>query len=331
MLNGLACRFQVQYLPHRTEGGVVDGFYALQSGITQSAGDRVAIDLAAPASPLAKPAIAESVTEPSIGAEQAMFVDSFSEQMSGSDDAIGRIMTAIEQDEFRLFCQRISPLASGPTQFDHYEILIRLIEEEEGMMPPGAFFPLVEKYGLMPRLDRWVVQHVLEWASSRQENPERSFFINLAPATLRDPGFASFVREQLHEHRVPGSVLCFEITDSALSTQREEAAAFASQIRECGCLLALSGFGRDGISFEPLQGLKVDFIKIDGSIILHVLRDAMNLARVVAITRVARTIGIKTVAEFVESDECVAKLREVGVDFVQGFGISTPRPLAEIA
>lgn len=265
-------------------------------------------------------------------AEQALFVEAFSEEISGSESAVERILNAIEHNEFRLFCQTISPLADPLSSPVHYEILIRLIEEEEGMMAPGAFFPLVEKFGLMPQLDRWVVEHSAKWASAHRsgQHAHSTLFINLSASTLNDPEFPAFVGAQVERYGLMPGTLCFEIANFDLAANHAAAGVFAKAVRRHGCQLALSGFGRDGVSFETLRGCTVDYLKIDGSIILDILRDPMDLARVAAITRVARTIDVKTVAELVESEECIAKLRELHVDFAQGFGISRPCALDEI-
>jgi EAL domain-containing protein (putative c-di-GMP-specific phosphodiesterase class I) len=105
-------------------------------------------------------------------------------------------------------------------------------------------------------------------------------------------------------------------------------AEFSRQVRQCGCRVALSGFGRDRVLFDLIRGFQVEFLKIDGSIILGILQDPLKLAKVIAINRVAKMIGVKTIAEMVESEETIASLREIGIDFAQGFGISRPRPLA---
>jgi EAL domain-containing protein (putative c-di-GMP-specific phosphodiesterase class I) len=210
---------------------------------------------------------------------------------------------------------------------------VRLIEEEEGMMPPGAFFPLAEKHGLMPHLDRWVVQHVTVWAANQNAQDEKRknslFFINVSGATIGDPGFPEFLQLTLMEYGVPGAALCFEISNSELNLRPTVVAEFAQKIRQCGCLVAISGFGHDRISFDLIRGFRVEFLKIDGSIIFNILRDPVELAKITAVNRVAKSIGVKTIAELVENEETISKLREVGIDFAQGFGISRPRPLAK--
>jgi PAS domain S-box-containing protein len=308
--DGLSANLEVRYLPSFREKGVVDGFFEVQTSV--------------PIGP----------QEPAGGPEQSMYVETFSEQVTGWSDAPGRIVAAIEKDEFALLCQVITPLAVRPTGPNNFEIFVRLMEEEDSLMPPGAFFPLAEQFGLLPRLDRWVVQHVLDWVSNRAPTPSWSsdsiFFINLASATVCDAAFPEFVEKQLSAYHVPGRTLCFEVTELVAASERANLARFAAQIRPQGCLFALSGFGRESVSFDILRDFKADFVKIDGTVILGMLRNNVYFARVASIARVAKTIGVRSVAEFVESPEIVDKLRAAGIDFAQGIGIAKPVPLREL-
>lgn len=312
MPDGAVYRLAVEHLPQFGEDGKVTGFYMLINDITE-------------------PGDAHMPVQPESSAHQDMFVDSYSEQITGQQDA-DRIRMAIEHGEFSLFCQLITPLTADSDGAEHYEILVRLREEEEKLIPPGRFFPLAEKYGLMPHLDRWVVQHVAEWVARQNSNgggrKNAVFFINMSGATIADTGFPEFLHLTLLEYGVPGTALCFEISDSELASRTGDVAEFSRQVRQCGCRVALSGFGRDRVLFDLIRGFQVEFLKIDGSIILGILQDPLKLAKVIAINRVAKMIGVKTIAEMVESEETIASLREIGIDFAQGFGISRPRPLA---
>ena len=330
MPNGAIYRLSVEQVPQFNAAGKVTGFYFLAEDITKRG------DLSQSAKVVSmKSAGGNGVkTHPGINepAGQEMVSDAFSGQISGRLDAGIRIIAAIQEGEFCLYCQLISPLPIDSGRTAHYEILIRLMEEEGGMIPPGAFFPLAEKNGLMPYLDRWVVQHVLEWASNKQNfsrDIDSIFFINVAPATIGDPDFPAFLQTTLEEQGLPGSILCFEVSESDLEVRNSSVAGFIRQVRQCGCRVALSGFGRNAAAFDQIRGFQVDFLKIDGSIILNMLSNPAALDKVVSIDRVAKKIGVKTVAELVESDEIVAKLAEVGIDFAQGFGVSRPRRLAE--
>jgi PAS domain S-box-containing protein len=313
MPDGALYKLSVEHLPQFGEDGKVTGFYMLINDITEPGDVRV-------------PAQHES------SVDQDLFVDSYSEQITGQHDA-GLIRMAIENGEFSLYCQLITPLAANSGKVGHYEILVRLNEEEGSMLPPGTFFPLAEKHGLMPHLDRWVVQHVTEWVA--HQNPQEGgrensmYFINVSAATIADPGFPEFLQLTLLEYGVAGTALCFEISDSELSLSTAEVAEFARQVRQCGCRVALSGFGRDRVLFDLIRGFQVEFLKLDGRVVLDILRDPEKLAKVTAINQVAKKIGVQTIAEMVESEEIIAKLREIGIDFAQGFGISRPRPLKE--
>ena len=313
MPDGALFRLSVEHLPQFGEDGKVTGFYMLINDITE-------------------PDDVRTQAPPESSNDQNMFVDAYSEQITAQHDA-NLIRKAIEHGEFSLLCQLITPLSADSGGAGHYEILVRLMEEEEGMIPPGMFFPLAEKHGLMPHLDRWVVQHIAEWVAHqnpRTEGPASSmYFINVSGATIADPGFPEFLQLTLLEYGVPGSALCFEIPDSELALRTGEVAEFARQVRNYGCRVALSGFGRDQVLFDLIRGFQVEFLKIDGSIILDILRDPVKLAKVTAINRVAKKIGVQTIAELVENEETIAKLKEIGIDFAQGFGISRPRPLAE--
>ena len=327
MPDGAVYKLSVEHLPQFGADGNVNGFYMLMNDITSPSNVHVLDQIESKE----KTDAGKHAVVPDVKDSQDMFVDSFSEQISGQKDA-NRIKTAIEKGDFRLFCQLITPLTVNSGEAEHYEILVRLAEEEESMMPPGAFFPLAEKYGLMLHLDRWVVQHVTEWASRQNsQNGKRNnsiFFINVSAATIGDSGFPEYLRLTLLEHGLPGAALCFEIPDSELALRTSVVAEFARQIRQCGCLIAISGFGRDRILFDLIRGFQVDLLKIDGSIIFNILRDPVALAKITAINSVAKKIGVKTIAELVESEETIEKLREIGIDFAQGFGISRPRHLA---
>lgn len=328
MPDGAFYRLSIAHVPAFGENGNVAGFHMLINDIT------------AP-SDVHQPAETYSPAQTQIGtvsplqdgkAGQDMFVDSFSEQIAGHKD-VKQIMMAIENGSFHLFCQLITPMVADSGEAEHYEILIRLMEEEESMMPPGAFFPLAEKYGLMKHLDRWVIRHVTEWASRQNQAQGKQnhsmFFINVSSATIGDSGFPEFLQLTLLEHQLRGDVLCFEIPNSELALRVRVVSEFAQRVSQCGCCVAISGFGRDRILFDLIQGFHVDFLKIDGSIVFGMLRSSVDLAKIMAINDVAKKLGIKTIAELTENEETIAKLREIGIDLAQGFGISRPRPLRE--
>lgn len=281
--------------------------------------------------PLA-PAAPKKVAAMDAPTGQALYVEAITEQLPGWTSAADRLTAALQNNEFCLYGQTIAALVAGGKPL--CEILIRLIEEEQNLMPPGAFIPLAEEHGLMPSLDRWVVRNVLEWlASRRKADPDHSMMIcciNLSAATIADPYFAAYVREQLQIFDIPGANLCFEVGENDAAAHLADTARQSARLKEVGCRIALSGFGRNTVSLDILKNFTVDFIKIDGTVVLNILRDEVDMAKATAINRVAHAVGIKTIAELVESEDILAKLCELGTDYAQGFGISRPRPLNEI-
>ncbi len=307
-------RLAIQYVPHFGEAGAVLGFYSLLNDITERA----------------RPAeVPRPQGEARDGSEQAAYGDSMAEQLTGWDNVADRLIAALEHDEFCLYRQAIVPLAAPAGAPPFAEILVRLNEEEQNLMPPGAFLPLAEQHGLMPDLDRWVVAHLLEWVSRDPARAEGSYSVNVSGATIADPAFPAFVREELRRRGLPGKVLCAEFSEGDAAPREADAEHLVRQLRESGCRSILSGFGHSELSFRLLRRLRLDMIKIDGSIVLKMLRDRVELARVTAIVKVARLTGVQTIAELVESEETIAKLREIGVNYAQGFGISRPRPIDE--
>jgi EAL domain-containing protein (putative c-di-GMP-specific phosphodiesterase class I) len=231
-----------------------------------------------------------------------------------------------------LYCQRIAPLAAAAP--DHYEVLVRLVEDEKMLNSPGSFFPTVEACGLMPHLDRWVVTHAIEWlwaTKGRADGHDGMLFFNIAQATIEDPDFPSYVARQLRKYPIRGNALCFELTPAQLLSRNSNARAFARLVKRLGCRTALTGCGHEKFPIEMMKGLQFDFLKIDGSVVLGMLRNPAMLGRVADTQRIARKLGIATIAEMVEEEAALNKLRGLGIDFAQGFGIARPRPLSEVA
>ncbi len=326
MANGTIFRISAQLLPVHDAAGKPAGFFAVLTDITEPH------DAKQPSAGTSSTAAPPGTS--SAQSDQTQFDDSVAQQATGLHDARARILAAIERNEFALYCQRIEPLDASAGRSRHYEILIRLQEEETNLIPPGAFFPLAEEHGLLPQLDRWVVSNLLDWVAKtsmkNRGNTGSVFFLNVANATLCDPDFPDYVDKQLRKRDLSGEVICFEIGEDELSAQRGDVDEFVRQIRLAGCKIALCGFGRNRVEVAALKNLPIDFLKIDGSVILHILSDEVGLSKVTAIHRIAKIIGISTIAEMVEDDATVQKLREIDVEYGQGFGIARPAPLAKL-
>jgi EAL domain-containing protein (putative c-di-GMP-specific phosphodiesterase class I) len=154
--------------------------------------------------------------------------------------------------------------------------------------------------------------------------------VNLSGGSINDGGFLAFIKTEIGKYKIPPGVLCFEITETVAIENLEMAAEFIHELRKLGCRFALDDFGSGLSSFAYLKNLQVEFLKIDGSIVRDIGTDAVNAAMVSSIQQLASAMGIKTVAEFVETDAILQRLADIGVDYAQGFGIARPEPLNEL-
>jgi PAS domain S-box-containing protein len=321
----------VYLIPHFDDDGRVVGIYALLDN-QMLRGPHAEPDAAGAKANAPDGARAPAAAGDTTASIQALYDDSLVGTQTGWKNAADRIKAAIANDEFRLFAQTIRDLRTDKHSFE--EIYIRLGEEEEAFMHPGAFLPVAENVGLMPEIDRWVVSNVLKWISARRQadgrRRTRPCCVILSGQTLGDPYFSEFVGAQLAMFEVPGKALRFEIQEPDASAQPVDAAHMIDELAQLGCWTVLGGFGRDIVSFKVLKDVNVRFLKIDSKIILQILRDKSAVAKLKAISHVAQSLGIGTIAEFVESDAVIERLREIGIDYAQGLGISPPAPLQDI-
>lgn len=289
------------------------------------------------AEPVVKPGAIESESEliasvapgAARGDELSVYADAMARELTPWNDVAHRLVSAIQHDEFILFSQPIVALAAAaPTPF--FEILLRLREEEENFMPPGAFLPLAEKHGLMPDLDRWVVRRLLKWADGDAARCGSIASVNVAGTSMGHLGFIDFVRQALSARAGRGPVLCFEFGEGDAMLDLSATAAFMEELRPAGCRFALSGLSGDTVSFKLLRRLRVDYIKIDGGIVVNMCRNPVDAAKVRAITLAAHATGAMAIAQCVEDDATLRALRAMNVDFAQGFGIGRPAPLEPV-
>jgi diguanylate cyclase (GGDEF)-like protein/PAS domain S-box-containing protein len=244
---------------------------------------------------------------------------------------VSRLTHALEANRFRLYQQIIAPLGKHGQGRPHYEILLRLLDEEDRVVEPMAFVPAAERYNLMPAIDRWVIREVISRHAAQQRQApvaERPIFaVNLSGTSLSDERLAEFVCGLLAEHGVPADMLCFEITETAAIANLSRATEFIRTLKREGCLFALDDFGSGMASFAHLKQLPVDFLKIDGSFIRTMAEDHVTRAMAEAINRVAHVMAIETVAECAESAPVLALLRELGVDHAQGYALARPQQM----
>ena len=245
---------------------------------------------------------------------------------------VTEIQVALEANRFRLYIQPIVPVRLTESGYEHYEVLIRMIDTNGDEIPPGAFLPAAERYGLAARIDRWVLSRLLEWLANNRTVAERvsMFSVNLSGLTLADELFLGYAINLLKESHVPSNKICFEITETAVISNLSQATRFISTLKDLGCLFALDDFGSGLSSFAYLKSLPVDYLKIDGMFVRDVHIDPINRALVKSINDVGKVMGKRTIAEFVENNDVLEVLAELNVDYGQGYGIGKPFPLDEL-
>ncbi len=274
-------------------------------------------------------------------------------QRQGEMQWVSRIHRAMEKDQFTLYAQVIEPLKANTDygaleeQFclyaqsidaletnasQHYELLLRLRGDKGEIISPGAFLPAAERYDLITQLDKWVVGETIRLMLRHPEFVKHTHFlaVNLSGASLAEESFLDFVIKALSDSRIDQEKICFEITETAAIGNLNAAQRFIKSVKALGCKFSLDDFGSGLSSFGYLKNLPVDYLKIDGMFVKAIVDDPIDFAMVKAINEIGHVMGMQTIAEFVENDEIKEKLREIGVDYVQGYGIAKPLPFEEL-
>ncbi len=252
-------------------------------------------------------------------------------QRHGEMQWVNRLTRAIEEDRLVLYRQRILSIADPSGGDEHYEILVRLRGENDEIIPPGAFIPAAERYGLMPAVDRWVIRTLFAAMAQQTEracleSSTCSYAVNLSGTSLNDEMLQDYVRQQLLQYNIAPRRIWFEITETAAIANLPKATRFIREMKALGCRFSLDDFGSGVSSFAYLKNLPVDNLKIDGSFVKDIVDDPIDFAMVQSINQIGHVMGLRTTAEFVENDAILSRLREIGVDYAQGYGIHRPEP-----
>ncbi|NEQ98087.1 MAG: EAL domain-containing protein [Cyanothece sp. SIO2G6] len=276
------------------------------------------------------------------GRNQVYFYQPGNDELMIEQDKLrwfSRINQAIKDDRLCLYVQEIIPIESQRTKPRIYEILLRLIDENNNLVTPSAFLPVAERYGMMTRIDQWVVSKSLEYLAQAKiqqsslqvvKTPEVLYSINLSGASINDRNFHEFLRQKLTTHQNLCHIICFEITETVAICNLKSASLLIQFLKDLGCCFALDDFGAGMSSFAYLKHLNVDYLKIDGSFVRNMATSPFDRTVVESCHRIAHVMGLKTIAEFVESEEIIAELKMLGMDYAQGYGVAMPKELTSV-
>jgi diguanylate cyclase (GGDEF)-like protein/PAS domain S-box-containing protein len=240
------------------------------------------------------------------------------------------IHTALDENRFRLYAQPIVPLQQDKKI--GYEVLIRLLTPSGNLVPPGAFLPAAERYNLAVQIDHWVIGNTLEWMTKNIDQLDHidALAINLSGQSLGDDALLGYIVRSIEQGLVPARMIKFEITETAAIANLKDAQIFIKSLKKLGCRFALDDFGSGLSSFGYLKNLPVDLLKIDGMFVRDIITDPIDEAMVRSINEIGHIMKMETIAEFVENDLIMARLKRLGVDYAQGYAISRPEPIDSI-
>jgi diguanylate cyclase (GGDEF)-like protein/PAS domain S-box-containing protein len=263
-------------------------------------------------------------------------------QAAGTDgelQMVSQITQAFELGRFRLYRQRIVPLAATAPKHPSYEVLVRMMDRTGNLIQPTGFMPAAEHYNLLTSIERWVVSSLVEYLHTQwtaglipRDPLERGWYsVNLSGTSINDRSLPDFLRNLLTRYQLPAGLLCIEITETAAIANLNTAAELMRELKTMGCRFALDDFGTGMSSFAYLKYLPVDVLKIAGTFITDMASDPMDYAIVDSINRISHILGMQTVAESVEDAQTLAKLTALKIDYAQGYFIAEPEAITPSA
>ncbi|HYE36173.1 DUF1631 family protein [Methylocaldum sp.] len=238
----------------------------------------------------------------------------------------GRIDRLLAENRMFVRCQKIEPIVGENKSASHYEILLGVRDECERVVPPGEFVSAAEHWKRITEIDRWQIQSVFRWIRNHPDQFAAigGFSINLSGQSLNSAEFLDFLQPKLAGADWPLDKITFEITESSAIVEFAQAEYFIRKIKRYGCKFSLDDFGSGFSSYAYLKNLQVDYLKIDGSFVRDMASNDADYAMVKSMNEIGHSLGIKTIAEYVENDAILEKLREIGVDYAQGYHIGKP-------
>lgn len=250
-------------------------------------------------------------------------------ERKGQMNWVAKISKALEENRMVLYRQTILPLQDTEQKVEHFELLLRMLDEDGKLLSPMAFLPAAERYNLMSAVDFWVIKNAFRYFKEYCTHDDIAYTcsINLSGATVGDERLIRYIREQFDVFDISPKGICFEITETAAIANLNSAVVLIHDLKQIGCRFALDDFGSGMSSFGYLKTLSVDYIKIDGSFVKDMLHDRIDHAMVEAINNIGHVMGIQTIAEFVENDAIKEELKRINVNFAQGYGVGRPEPI----
>jgi len=245
---------------------------------------------------------------------------------------IGHIDNLFLQNRLFIRCQMIAPIEQDNHDHLHYEILLGIKDETGSIVPPDQFIPAVERCKRMPEIDQWIIDNVFSWIENNRDyfDSMDGFSINLSGQSINSEAFLEYLKASLESKNVQADKLTFEITETVASENLVFTKRFIKTIKQFGCKFSLDDFGSGYSSYAYLKNLNVDYLKIDGAFVKDIVNNKADMAIVKSMNEIAHSLNLKTIAEYVENDEIRDVLRQIGVDYAQGYGIQKPIPLTEL-